>query len=265
MTNEQASVARGKSLPARRRSARIVCTVGGVAAVVAAVAALWKYQVSEHKGAMKGMCSSRIKTLALALQNYRQAYGVFPPAYVASDDGTPMHSWRVLILPFLERDDYYRRYDFSQPWNSPENLELARSHPEVGREFQCPADLGGSEGWTSYVAIVGPDTLWPGSESVSPKEPPSPTSILLMETTQSGIHWMEPRDLDRDEATRAVATPGPHRGWRHVAFGDTLTCGSLYTSDLGGGQLTVWIPPEDFISEWATRWTHDQNRKSDRE
>ena len=262
MTNEKGSVAKGKSPPARMWLAWFVCAVGGVAVLVGVLAALWRYQVWADKDASQGMCTTRIKTLCLALRNYSEEYGAFPPAYLASDDGTPMHSWRVLILPYMEHEEFYRRYDFNQPWNSPANLELARSHPDVGQEFQCAADSGGRKGWTSYVAIVGPDTLWPGSESVSREESPSPSSILLIETTESGIHWMEPRDLDRDEAIRALSSPGPHRGWRHVAFGDAFTRGSFYTSDRGAGSLTFAIPPEDLISEWATRQTGDRGQNS---
>ena len=98
------------------------------------------------------------------------------------------------------------------------------------------------------MAIVAPHTLWPGSQSVSQGEfAKAGTKILLIETRESGIHWMEPRDLGLHEAVQIVGTEGPHRGSRHVAFGD----GSIGT--LTGGRLTVLLDPKSFISEWATR------------
>ena len=39
----------------------------------------------------------------------------WPPAYLADRDGKPMHSWRVLILPFLEQQELYRAYHFDEP------------------------------------------------------------------------------------------------------------------------------------------------------
>ena len=48
--------------------------------------------------------------------------GAFPAAYVADENGRPMHSWRVALLPFLEQSDLYSQYNFNEPWDSPENL-----------------------------------------------------------------------------------------------------------------------------------------------
>src|SRR5271168_5107175 len=47
-------------------------------------------------------CKNHLKQLALAMHNYHDQYGSFPPAYIADKNGRPMHSWRVLLLPFLE-------------------------------------------------------------------------------------------------------------------------------------------------------------------
>jgi hypothetical protein len=46
----------------------------------------------------------------LAVANYHETYGSYPPAYVADRDGRPMHTWRVLILPFLEQKDLYNLF-----------------------------------------------------------------------------------------------------------------------------------------------------------
>jgi hypothetical protein len=65
------------------------------------------------------------------------------------------------------------------------------------RVFHCPSD-GPDEGvTTSYAAVVGPETLWPGSEPVDLGEIRDGLSkrILLVEVASSGIDWMEPRDL----------------------------------------------------------------------
>jgi len=42
-----------------------------------------------------------------------------------------MHSWRVLILPYMgeEEQQLYSRYNLNEPWNSPENHKLAALRP----------------------------------------------------------------------------------------------------------------------------------------
>lgn len=56
---------------------------------------------SSPKASRRMMCSNHLKQIALALQNYHDTYGSFPPAYLADARGKPIHSWRVLILPFM--------------------------------------------------------------------------------------------------------------------------------------------------------------------
>ena len=47
---------------------------------------------------------SNLKQIGLALLNYEQTNGRLPPAAVADKQGKAMHSWRTLILPYLERN-----------------------------------------------------------------------------------------------------------------------------------------------------------------
>src|SRR5688572_32747678 len=63
----------------------------------------------------------------------------FPPAYVADSNGTPMHSWRVLILPYIEANHIYDRYDQTQPWDSATNRQL-RSEEHTS-ELQSQSNL----------------------------------------------------------------------------------------------------------------------------
>jgi len=50
--------------------------------------------------------SKQPTTDGLALFNYHDDYGSYPPAYIADESGRPMHSWRVLILPYLGRSSF---------------------------------------------------------------------------------------------------------------------------------------------------------------
>ena len=41
-------------------------------------------------------------SIIVALHNYHDEHGSFPPAYVSDESGRPLYSWRVLILPYLD-------------------------------------------------------------------------------------------------------------------------------------------------------------------
>jgi hypothetical protein len=149
-------------------------------------------------------CRSHLKLIAVALHNYHDRYGSFPPAFVEDGKGEPVHSWRVLILPFLGRQDLYERYSFSEPWDGPNNRQLLKPAPLV---YQCPSDprdRHSGSALTSYVAVVGPRTAWPGETARKISDFPDGThgTILVMEDQSKEILWMEPRDPTLEEAIR---------------------------------------------------------------
>jgi hypothetical protein len=148
---------------------------------------------------------NNLKQIGLALRNYHDAYGCFPPAYLADTHGRPMHSWRVLILPWLEQKAIYDRYRFDEPWNGPNNRKLhalvipsytCRTHPRPGHS-------------TAYAAIVGPKAAWYGAKPMrlgDVQDDPNQT-IHVIEVSAPAIHWMEPRDIPFDRMSFAIGGP----------------------------------------------------------
>ena len=47
----------------------------------------------------RSACENRLQHIARALQNYHQANGCYPPAYIADKNGKPLHSWRTSCCP----------------------------------------------------------------------------------------------------------------------------------------------------------------------
>ncbi len=76
-------------------------------------------------------CSVNLRQIALACLNYRDTYKVLPCAITYDDDGKAMHSWRVLISPFVESSGFYDAYDLKQPWNGPDNRLLGDAIPDT--------------------------------------------------------------------------------------------------------------------------------------
>ena len=167
-------------------------------------------RVSRCQDQRAAQCRNNLKQIALAFYNYHDTYGSFPPAYVADEDGKPMHGWRVLILPYMEQQPLYDQYDFNEPWDGPNNSKL---HDTKVDTYSCPSQpRKESENTTSYVVVVGPETVFPMDQSTTFEDITDGTSntLLVVEISNSGIHWMEPRDLKIEEMP-AVINPGEGR------------------------------------------------------
>jgi hypothetical protein len=152
-------------------------------------AALYQAQA---RSSWKMQCCNNLKQIGLALQQYEKCYGCLPPAVVSDAKGKPMHSWRVLVLQFID-EDLYRQYSFNEPWDGPNNRRLA---DKIRGIYHCPSDPGSPDN-RSFVAVVGPGTAWPatGSVKTSDMRDGPENTIWVVETAESGINWMEPRDL----------------------------------------------------------------------
>jgi hypothetical protein len=96
-----------------------------------------------------------LKAIALAMHNYQDIYGYFPPAAIYSKEGKPLLSWRVLLLPYLEQDNLYKQFHLNEPWDSEHNLALAET---VVKVYTIPGQK--EPGKTYYQVFTGPSTMF---------------------------------------------------------------------------------------------------------
>jgi prepilin-type N-terminal cleavage/methylation domain-containing protein/prepilin-type processing-associated H-X9-DG protein len=95
-----------------------------------------------REAANRAKCSSNLKQLALALHQYENVHGKFPPAQVVGPfweaDVTAQvnHGWGPFILPFIEQPALASKYRWDYPQYAPENQEVASVPLKV---FQCPS------------------------------------------------------------------------------------------------------------------------------
>src|SRR5688500_8670454 len=99
--------------------ARMLLWVAACGCIFTIGRAAWIALSTAGDEARRSSCLGHCCQLGIALHSYHDEYGSFPPAYVADANGKPMHSWRVLILPFIEEQALYQRYRFNEPWNGP--------------------------------------------------------------------------------------------------------------------------------------------------
>lgn len=174
----------------------------------------------------------RLNQLQLALHNYHDTYGSFPPAFFADENGNPMHSWRVLILPLIEEGKLYNAYDFREPWDGPNNARLANRMPAI---FHSHTELPSTTN-TNLVVITGPGTVFPGSTSTKRDDIRDglANTILLTEIGHSSIPWLAPQDMSIESMSfrvkDALRPSISSAEWRqpYVVFADSIT---TYTLD----------------------------------
>ena len=165
---------------------------------------------------------NNMKQIGLAMHNFISVHGKLPPAVIYGPDGKPWHSWRVLLLPYLERNDLYNAYDFSQPWDSPKNKAVLEKMPDVYRD---PIHGDKKEPYTHYAAFVGPGSVFPpkGANQIDPKTPPLAGGSIGFENVLDGtsntvlvssveparkIPWTKPEDVDVGPAFKGFGPPG---------------------------------------------------------
>jgi prepilin-type processing-associated H-X9-DG protein len=206
--------------PRTRRGFRL----GELMVVVAIIAVLIAFFLQADRSArppsLRAHCTNNLKQIALALYNYEQAYETFPPAYTVDANGRPLHSWRTLILPFLEQQSLYKSIDLAKPWNDPANAKALKT---IVSEYKC---LGakGSQDTTTYLAIAGPDgCLIPGKprRKVDIKDGHDATIMIIEAGDENAVPWMAPVDADES----LVMSIGPttklhHVGGMNAAFVD---------------------------------------------
>ncbi len=108
--------------PTRHRAIEILCGL-----FVILILSFVYLVDSARDDARRSTCKGQLAQIGFALRSYYGEYGRMPPAYIADAQERPMHSWRVLMLPYIGGDEFYERYDFTEPWNGPNNSALAES------------------------------------------------------------------------------------------------------------------------------------------
>ena len=108
-----------------------------------------------------------------------------------------MHSWRVLLLPYMEESGLFNRYDFEERWNGPNNSRLKDQIPVV---YRCPADATRPV-LTSYVALIKRTRQGASWHLVNGRP-------VVVQVSGANIEWMEPKDLTVQQALAGVNMPG---------------------------------------------------------
>ena len=115
-----------------------------------------------REAARRTVCQNNLRQLALSVHEYHDAYGKVPLLYNGWQNpqsgvlfGLQSHSWRSVLLPFLEQQNLHYRLDFAVYATNVRNQPAVSA---VVPAFSCPATPTGSQ---SGRVAAG---LWTGED-----------------------------------------------------------------------------------------------------
>ncbi|MGC3966365.1 MAG: DUF1559 domain-containing protein [Pirellulales bacterium] len=93
-----------------------------------------------------------MRQLGVALMQYENEHGKLPKNIV-DENGNPLLSWRVAVLPYLEQQWLYEQFHLDEPWDSEHNKPLlARIPPPF---VHSAVEQKPNEGLTIYQYPTG--------------------------------------------------------------------------------------------------------------
>jgi type II secretory pathway pseudopilin PulG len=205
-----------------------------VIAIMGTLIGLLTPAVPAARGPARRMqCVNRMKQIVIAFHNYNDTYGHFPPAYTVDENGKPLHSWRVLMLPYLENKALYEKIRLDEPWDSEYNRQFHAIAPDC---FRCPscsprfearseAVPVPSPGGCFYSVIDGAEAAFSGSQTKTPT-PEELSSTLFLVERRTPVNWMDPsREIAFDVACKGINVDSMgissyHPGGVNTAMGD---------------------------------------------
>lgn len=176
-----------------------------------------------QEAARRTQCKNNLKHIGLALHEYHDKFGSFPPSASYDSEGGPLLSWRVLILPCIDlpgTKELFDQFHLDEPWDSPHNLPLALKMPEV---YRCPSDQKLTTRTMGYVAAVGDQTYFPRQGTVSYDDVKDGGGLTGMvgELLDSKIVWTKPDDLVFDDRfIQGHGFSSAHEGGWQMLMGD---------------------------------------------
>lgn len=146
-----------------------------------------------------------MERIALGLHNFHSSFKRLPPNRATGnldDNGDSRLSWRVHLLPFIDQQDLFSRFNLDEPWDSPNNLPLLNEMPDL---FRSVGDLSDSnttriQVLDTFGTIMGTnaDGTFRESRFRDVLDGLENTIMALEVGADKAVQWTKPDDLPFD-------------------------------------------------------------------
>ncbi len=203
-----------ESLESRRPGFTLIELLIAIAIIGALVAFMLPAVQQARESVRCESCANNLRQIGLALSTYHDLAQVYPPAYIGdplasgtqagvsypdgNGNGPSGFAWGALLLPFIEEQNLYDRFNFRAPCWAPENAAAAQTRVSI---YLCPSVAGPNDGFSvdQYTGTAwNPDLNEVGSHPYSPE-------IWLAHShyvTSAGIHQPWGREIAYNDFTQ---------------------------------------------------------------
>ncbi len=84
---------------------------------------------STRETASHAQCVNKLTQIVLVLHKDHDGHTSFPKPAIADEEGKPVLSWRVAILPYAEQAEFHNKFNLDQPWDRPHSKLLLQEMP----------------------------------------------------------------------------------------------------------------------------------------
>ena len=206
-----------------RKKGKGLAITGIVTAVVLPILAFLIVQ-RVQEAAAKISSKNNLMQIDLALHDYNDAMTALPSAALCDTNGKPLLSWRVAILPYIEKQDLYVQFKLDEPWDGPHNSKLLSQMPKY---YALPGDTTAPPGYTYYRVFVSKDANsrpnpafdWCKGVSMADGFQDGAANTILVVEAATAVPWTKPEELDYDPDGPLPPLGGHFSGGFHVALG----------------------------------------------